>query len=802
MAYSSLFGDHSGILNVFSRRQNLKQILILLILLLPLGAFGQTGEDDVSESDAAQDEDSRPVTTLETIIVEAEPFQKRPQRTLLGDLLRRAPGSAGDPLRGIARLPSVGTVNDFFGALSVRGGAPGDNLYYFDRLPLGYPYHLLGIVSVMSSETIGKIDVHPGGFGAEFGADSQAVIDIHSRPQKLESFGWLDGMLKPSFIHFEGSLSGVLSFRERRTADTPDETDKKSSTFHVAKNILLNDAQVFGRDADEKSEKPASTDQEFLENDADEKSEKPASTDQEFLENWVLPGQGYWYAFGRRSHLEPFFELASRLVDLEDLVRQVPRFWSYQLKGVYKLNKTHGIVLNAVTAYDGSELQLGANEVHDSDLQGPLNSENPFDVQGIHFYSRLLPRFRSILSFTRSFTENEIAFGEGYYYRTAASVYALRNDFTYTTSSENTDETIEFGYLLSSTPSTVTSHGARRPEEGDPDREFRIRYKLKTVDVTETRNLHRLEGYLQARQNLLSPNVWGTFGMRASYFNLTDNLSLQPRAQLGFSLPRGAFLYFNYGRYAQNPRLDQFVLGITPNASLEQSLATHYVLELRQTLPFGAKINLAGYYKTLQDLIIYDKDEKQYQNGQEGFVRGFEVSFEHEISDTFDGWIAYAYTVSKRRDFPEKFHRFYTYNSPHVLTLATNYSAPEGLLLSVPLIESLDINAKWQYQSGVLYASLVGRKPFTSFRTKEKKWLPVHGEWKRTPPYHRLDLSLRFSLLGDLEDKGWELGLALEIWNVYNRNNILEVRYSRNFTKEEPISQLPIIPFLAITLEF
>lgn len=751
--------------------------------MFPLGAFGQADEGDVSEPDTAQDEDSRPVTTLETIIVEAEPFQKRPQRTLTGDLLRRAPGSAGDPIRGIARLPSVGTVNDFFGALSVRGGAPGDNLYYFDRLPLGYPYHLLGIVSVVSAETIGKIDVHPGGFGAEFGADSQAVIDIHSRPQKLESSGWLDGMFKPSFIYSEGFLSGALSLREKPAANASNKTDKKPSISQLSKEIRLGDAKG-------------------IDTDADKTDKKPASTDQEFLENRALSGQGYWYAFGRYSYLEPFFELGSRLVELEDLVREVPRFWSYQLKGVYKLNETHGFVLNAVTAYDASQLQLGPNEVHDSDLQGPLRSENPFDVQGIHLYSRLLPRFRSILSFTRSFTENEIAFGEEYYYRTAASVYALRHDFTYTTSPENTDEAVEFGYLLSSTPSTVTSHGARRVEEGDPDYEFRIRHNLKTVNVTETRNLHRLEGYLQARQNLFASDVWGTFGMRASYFNLTDNLSLQPRAQLGFRLPWEAFLYFNYGRYAQNPRLDQFVLGVTPNASLEQSLATHYVLELRQTLPLGAKVNIAGYYKTLQDLVIYNKEEKQYQNGQEGFVRGFEVSFEHKISDTFDGWVAYAYTVSKRRDFPERFHRFYTYNSPHVLTLATNYSAPERLLLSIPLIESLDINAKWQYQSGALYAPLVGRTPFTNFRTKEKKWRPLYGEWKRTSPYHRLDLSLHFQLFGDLEDHGWELGFALEIWNVYNRNNILEVRYNQNFTKENPVSQLPIIPFLAITLEF
>ena len=643
----------------------------------------------------------------------------------------------------------------------MRGGAPGDNLYYFDRLPLGYPYHLLGIVSTVSSEVIGKIDVHPGGFGAQFGADSQAVIDIHSRPQNMKSLGRFDGMLKPSFIYSEIFFNGSFSFRDEPAndvlADSPDN----------------------------------------------QTVEKPASTDQEYLENKALAaGQGYWYAFGRRSSLEPFFELASRLVDLEELVRQVPNFWSYQLKGVYKLNSANGIVVNAVTAYDSSELQLGSKEVHDSDLRGPLSSENPFDVQGVHLYSQLLPRFRSILSLTRSFTENELAFGEGYYYRTASSVYALRNDFTWTTPSENTD--VEFGYLLSSTPSTVISHGARRPEEGDPDYEFRVRYNREKVNVIKTQNLHRLEGYLQARHNLFSSNILGTFGMRASYFNLTDSLALQPRGQLRFSLPWGAFLYFSYGRYAQNPRLDQFVLGVTPNSSLEQSLATHYVLELSQKLPFGANVNIASYYKTLDDLIIYNKSERQYQNSQEGFVRGFEVSLGYKISKAFDGWLAYAYTVSKRRDLFERFHRFYTYNSPHVLTVAASYSTPEQVLLSIPVLDTLDISAKWQYQSGVLYAPLVNREPYTNPRTKEQKWRPIYGEWKRNSPYHRLDLSLRF-MLGNLEFRGWklgELGGALEIWNVYNRNNILEVRYSQDFTKEEPISQLPIIPFVALTLEF
>ncbi len=743
-------------------------IALLLLFTLPLCLFTQAAtaapEESAESAADAPESASAPVTVLEEVIVEEDRLGKGTHYTLGGTLLRQITGGAGDPLRGIARLPSIGTVNDFFGVLSVRGGASADNLYYFDRLPLGYPYHLLGIVSVMSAESIGKIDVHPGGFGAEFGADSQAVIDIHSRPQETAAVARFGGLLKPSFIYTELLLNGAFG-------------SSGASDSSAAEKPLPDNAK------------------------------RAASTDQAYLENVASSGQGYWYAFGRRSSLEPFFELAAQLIDIEDLVVQVPRFWSYQLKGVYKLNGTHGIVMNAVTAYDASKLQLGADEVHNSDLRGPLTSENPFDVQGVHLYSRFSPRFRSILSLTRAFTENELAFGEGYYYRTAESVYALRHDFTFDTGAAESEERVEFGYLLSRTPATVASDGTRRPEEGDPDYTYRVRKNTERVIARENDTLHRLEGYLQAREHLFTENVLGVLGVRASYFNRTGTLSLQPRARIGIRLPwNAARLSFSYGRYSQTPRLDQFVIGVRPNADLQESLATHYVLELRQRLwqrlPYEMQLNLAAYYKRLQDLVIYSKDDKQYRNGQSGFVRGAEVSLEHKISDTFGVWLAYAYTLSKRRDPWDEFHRFYTYNSPHVLTLATNYSASEQFLLAVPLIQTLDISAKWQYQSGVLYAPLIGRTPFTSARAGGSEWQPVYGDWKRTPPYHRLDLSLRFQLFGDLAAQGWELGLALEIWNLYNRRNILEVRYNENFTREEPIAQLPIVPFVALTLEF
>ncbi len=665
---------------------------------------------------------------LATVDVKASLLGKSPRRTD-GGTLRAIPGNAGDAFRALTFHPSIGTVNDFMSILSVRGGAPGDNVYYFDRLPLAFPYHLLGIVSTVSADTIQRVDVYPGGFGANFGSDAQAVIDIHSYPQGDAPLGYLDGKMKANYIYSEAFLSGRIGTRHEKI------------------------------------------------------KENGAGTDNEFLKNQV-PGHGYWYAFGRHSYLEPFFKLASKLVNIEDLVQEVPRFWSYQLKGIYKLNNTHGLAINTVTAYDSSEFKLGTRVVHESDLRGPVDSDNPFDAQGIHLYSQLSPKLSSILSFTRSFSENELAFGEGYFYRSAASNYMLRSDVTYE-ASDYPD--VEFGLLLSKSPTTVISDGARQPEEGDADYNFRIRSDGKIVSVTESKSLHRFEGYAQTELRTAGFLV-GTLGMRFTYFSLIDSLSFQPRGNLSMALnsEQSAALHFSFGRYVQAPRLEQVVLGAR-NPLLTPIQATHYVVELEQGLNSQTKVYIAGYYKDFQGLIRYNDIEKQYQNTQVGFAQGVEISLQHKISKEFEGWLAYAYTVSKRQDFPEEPYRDYSYNKPHSVTVAGSYSR-----------ESWRIGAKWQYMSGVLYAPLEGRERYTNPYTKKTIWQPFYGESKRTSPYHRLDISLRASM----DIRGWKLAGIFEVWNVYNRANVLQVRYDSGFTKEEPNFQLPIVPFIGVILEF
>ena len=659
------------------------------------------------------------VTTLPPINVTAERIEKKPKNTLEGSIFNTSVGSGGDPLRVLDLLPSVGVLNDFVGILSVRGGGPEDNLYYFDRLPLGYPYHLYGIVSTVNADVIQKVEVFPGGYGAEFGSDSQAVINIYSRSR----------------------------------------SDKTISS-KINLNIVYSQAFIEGS----------------------------------------IAKRGYYYVFGRRSNMEPLFSLLPSLLETEsDSVVQVPRFWSYQGKGVYQLNKTHRVELNAFGSDDSAQFRFGANEVSESDLRGPFNSDNPFDSQGIHLYSEQEKKFRSVISLTRSFSRSELEYGEGYFYRNTDSVFSLRGDLHYWI--KNPITLLESGFVLSILPSNIISIGSRPLEEGDWDYNIRLKKDGEKVHTSISDRMHRLEGYSQLTKDIFSSSIvdiYSTLGIRGTYFNRIDTFSLQPRALLGLTFGPNMVgntnlsllpidISLQYGNYVQNPQFYQLVLG-DMKYPITHSLARHYVVTMEKRLTNETKVEVATYYKQLLDMVSFDINERSYRNQRIGSVRGLELSLEHEIGNVLRGWLAYSYTISKRQDTPYDKEREYMFGTPHVLSLNLNYK-----------YNTLDIGANWRYKSGVLYVPLEGRERYTNPFSKKETWLPLYGEPLRTEPYHRLDLRIHWTYS---HFDRFRAGFTFEIWNVYNRINSLQVRYNSDFTKEVPIAQLPRVPFIALTFEY
>ena len=638
-------------------------------------------------------------TILDEVEVRSRAIPMTVGRQTIGVMeIKRIPGSAGDALRALQALPGIGVASDFDGQLYIRGGAPDDNRFYLDRAPLFYPYHFGGLVSTINSEVLNRIDVYAGGFGAEFGADAQAVIDIYSRRGREDRIG---GKFNVNLLYSEGLVEGPIG------------------------------------------------------------------------------GRGAWYLAGRRSYVDLFLMETTRITAF-------PRFWDYQAKVSYDLSENHQFDVKAFAAGDVMGFKLGLEDVdYDPTLAGRFDLEGRFGVQAADLRSTLTDRLTSHLSVSRASFLQAFSFGQGLFLRLEPIQYEVREDLAYRLNSKHQ---IESGVLVSTAQWNGAANFPRRADEGDPQASesqfFTFAEKI-SVDFAERFNV--IEGYLQNRYDLFA-FLSVTLGLRLDYFNLTDRVSVGPRGSLQFNMPGGSELRFAYGRYEISPYPWQIIPGYG-NPEVKENTATHYILEVEREISSQTRLKVAGYQKDFRDLITRDESVGYLNQGQ-GYARGVEISLKHRAGDRFFTWANYAYSVSKREDRPGDMERLYSFDQPHVATLTASY-------LITPTWE---VGAKWQYRTGNPYTPVVGREIMRHPDTGRPRYTPLFGETNsaRVPPFHRLDIRISKSFIY----QRWRWGIFLELLNAYNRKNVLDVDYNRSYTEERYLYQLPIVPYLGLTIEF
>ena len=101
---------------------------------------------------------------------------------LTQDEIEGLPRFADDSLKAVHRLPGAAS-NGLSGLANIRGGEANETLVVFDGLPLYEAFHLpllLGPASVLDPRALSGLDVHAGGFTAEFGDRMSAVIEATS----------------------------------------------------------------------------------------------------------------------------------------------------------------------------------------------------------------------------------------------------------------------------------------------------------------------------------------------------------------------------------------------------------------------------------------------------------------------------------------------------------------------------------------------------------------------------------------------------------------------------------------------
>ena len=607
------------------------------------------------------------VLMLEEVIVEGERLPPTVSRKdIRGSELRRIPGIGNDALKGLTTLPSIGVPNDYFGILYIRGSEPGSNLYYFDRTPLGYPFHWGGLLSTVSSEVIDKIDIYAGGYGGEFGLDSQAVLDIHSRDSLEER---TSGKFNLNILYSEGML-------ERRIGD--------EGYVSIAGRRSYIDL-IVGRFIDG---------QQFP-----------------YFSDYQLK---FAYPLGEKHHLTLNTFAATDHFRVEETT-------SVEATEVTELEE--GQVEEETQTFEGARISVffkngfNAQGIHlrsnfTENLTSQLSLTRSFNFLTIDFEA---PITESYEFDSDGELISEVDYGH-YDINIKVPVYTLREDVSYRLNlrpddigSQSTPAALETGFLLSFSPAN-SFEDSRIPQfEESGDRVERVtpivdedgeivgetvvyEQQQELVGIEENHyefghNFLRAEGYLQGRYDPL-PFLSGALGLRLDYLDVTGQLSIQPRGSLSFALPSGSNLRLAYGHYEQSPQPHQ-ILAENGNSGLESSLARHYIMELEHELSSRTEFKFATYYKDMQKLVTAD-EIANYLNQGTAYVGGVEAFLRHRVPDKFFGWISYAYTHAERRENPGGSYHPYFFDNTNIVSVVANYN----------FTPKFEIGAKWQYLSG------------------------------------------------------------------------------------------------------
>jgi len=640
-----------------------------------------------------------PLHSLMEVVVEADRNQdKTGKMVITGEELKSIPGSGGDPLRSIQSLPGITTNSDASSNPAIRGTGPSDNAYYVDFLPVGYLFHMGGLISVINGDLVKDFNIYASSFGPEFGNVTGGVIDVSLR--------------KP-----------------------------KNDRFAARLNVSLLEADVL--------------------------VEGPVTESQSF------------YLGARRSYVD---FLMSKTGEFSDGVeyRQFPQYYDYQGKYLWEISDDHSLTLQFSGANDSMKLTLTdeSEEVkNDPILAGDYDMELSYDTQAMVLRSKLSPSVSNTLGIGHLATSME--------QRTTSVGYAvvdthdifLRNH-TGIMAGDSHEFLVGVAYLYTTVDLDLNTVD-EIPSDFDPATDY----------TTASRFTYKDTLYIQAG-DLSLKDRWKIFkdfifvvGGKASYEDYFDRSIFEPRLGGEYALTDSTLITAGWGKYHQFPAGHEVIKEIG-NPGLDYIKAEHYTLGTENKLGGEWSVKLEGYYKRLYDVVVPD-DTYNYLNSGSGKAYGSELLIKKDSRSGWWGWLSLDYSRTTRRNDLTGEDFSYRFDQPLVInTVITWEFAP-----------TWSCGIKWRYQSGAPYTPVTGTYQDSTGRTR-----PVYGAIgsERIPDYHRLDLRIQKDFLFDT----WKLGFFLDIINAYARNNVAGYEYKDNYTKKEPVYQLPFLPSIGVHAEF
>lgn len=133
------------------------------------------------------DAEAPPGEAVEIVVVGERPAPAR--KTLTRAEVRELPGAFGDPLRALDVLPGVTPTATGYPFFFVRGSPPANVGYFIDGVRVPLLYHVGLGPSVVHPGLVSRVDLHAGGYPAEYGRSAGGIVTAESTPPNPDLHG-------------------------------------------------------------------------------------------------------------------------------------------------------------------------------------------------------------------------------------------------------------------------------------------------------------------------------------------------------------------------------------------------------------------------------------------------------------------------------------------------------------------------------------------------------------------------------------------------------------------------------------
>ena len=467
---------------------------------------------------------------------------------------------------------------------------------------------------------------------------------------------------------------------------------------------------------------------------------------------------------GRRTYLDLILKESSEF--------PVPSFSDLNFKFSYEPAAGHQIDLNGFLSRENVDF-ITADP--DPGLPDRIITDGNLNTQSVEWKALFNANLYSKLSLLRALPTYSVEVGRNLNVEIDARTVGVREDLTW---GLHPNHELKTGFELTQTTFEISGNLPLDPSEIDPTD---IAVQLTSYDFSE--DTWSGGGYLQDSWKFL-PALTLTGGARFDYLRLNRKTDLSPRFSLHYELDSKTALRGAWGHYHQFPNPPD----IDREPGLQSPLAIHYIVGISREFNTAFQGWVEVYQKDYQDLVVVDALE-DYSNDGQGLARGVEFFLQKKIG-LLTGWMSYALSEAKRREYLDTQEYDFDFDQRHLLSLAFSYKPPRS------------DKSKW-YKPTVLSSTFryTSGRPFTPIVSAERDpiggWMPIREETNslRYSPFHNLNLRVEWPFSVGQKFQGTSF---IEVWNVYNRRNVLGFSYQYgeeypNNVNAEPYQTTPFL---------